>query len=159
MKKTSFLYGIIFILFGLLIIINQFIKINISLWPFLFIIGAFFVSSNLSKNNPGVLIPSTILFLLGIFFIFETSTDWQYSSLGWPTYILIVGISFLVTWIYSKNRNYLVPSIILIIFSAIFYSLSFNNSLIFAVLTIILGFFLIFDSIFKNKNESEKENK
>lgn len=151
MKNFRLVLGFILIILGLIILLNQFLNLNIQIWPLILIIGGIFLASKTDKSTPGVLIPATYSFLLGIFFIFQSYTNWRFSDKNWPTYILIGGISFFTTYLYSKDKNYLFPSFGLIILSAFFYSIALNNKLIISAILIVCGLFFIISSLFKNK--------
>ncbi|MCX8057939.1 MAG: hypothetical protein N3A58_00810 [Spirochaetes bacterium] len=151
MKNNVLLIGILLILCGVVILIDQFFNLRINLWPFILIIGGIFLSTKATKESPGILIPSTYIFLLGIFFLVETYFNWQFASKTWPTYILIAGLSFFTAYLYSKNINYLYPAGAIIFISLIFYSKTINNNIIMGFGLIIIGIIFAVSSIFNKK--------
>jgi hypothetical protein len=88
------------------------------MWPvFPTIVGlslfvGWLVGPNKSKNY-GVMIPAVINTLVGIFFFAFTFGYFEWSQMAqlWPVFPLIVGIAFVVAWLFSGLREWgmLVP--------------------------------------------------
>ncbi|MDX1383535.1 MAG: hypothetical protein R3190_07830, partial [Thermoanaerobaculia bacterium] len=88
-----------------------------NLWPiFPFMFGvAFLVSYFLDdRKDPGLVWPGTFGVLLGTFFflfVFDVF-DWSQMSILWPAYPLMVGLSFVATWLAGRCADVLIPAAI-----------------------------------------------
>jgi hypothetical protein len=89
-----------------------------ALWPvFSTLAGVGFFASWLfsrdKRSSYGVMIPATITFLIGLFFFGFTLGAFAWGDMAylWPVFPLIVGIAFVVTWVFSGFREWglLVP--------------------------------------------------
>lgn len=89
------------------------------MWPiFPILVGcSIFLSwlfSTDKRANHGVMIPVTINVLIGLFFFAFTLGIVPWSAMGflWPVFPLIVGIAFLVAWVFSLFSNWglLIPA-------------------------------------------------
>jgi len=165
MRKNTL--GILLIAIGVLLLLNQFLSLSFPFWPLFLLIPGLALALTVNKNAPGLLIPSTILILLGIFFYFEEVTHWNFSDKTWPTYILIVGMAFIITYLYSRDRGFLIPGSILLFIAFVFYFFVFSDLLLWPILLIVGGILMIINfkgtGIEKKFNEltnkEEKENR
>ena len=150
--------GAILIAFGLLSLAGQIFR-NVNwgtLWPFT-IIGfgmLFFVAMFAGgKQAAGFAVPGTIVGGIGLVLLFQNITQhWESMSYFWTLIILFVGAGIYIMGWYGgdaeqKNSGWRVMKvglILFIIFSAFFEMMfsSFNN-LIFPVLLILLGVYLV----------------
>lgn len=91
-------------------------------WPiFVLLPGlAFEYSYFASGKNPGLLVPGGIMTTLGLLFYFETATDWRFSELTWPVYILAPAVGLWQMYLFSEIRYkaLLIPVGILTLVSA-----------------------------------------
>ncbi|WP_392486189.1 LiaF transmembrane domain-containing protein [Haloimpatiens sp. FM7315] len=158
MKKTSTIWGFVFIAFGAVLLLNQFFPNNIInieyLWPvFVLIPGLSMEIGYFSKKkNPGVLVPGGILTVIGILFFFEVFTDWRFSEYTWPFYLLSVAFGLLQLYLFSKrNKGLLIPiAILTVIALSSFLSMIFNNflgwvdySLVVPIIFILFGVYIL----------------
>lgn len=165
MKNKSYFWGLILIVFGMLIILARVFGIHMlrpwEMWPlFILLPGLGFEFAYFStKRNPGILVPGGILTTIGCLFIFEIMTRWTFSAYTWPIYILAVAIGlFQLYWFGEKQSALLIPIGILTAVAIVsFWSMIFGNffswmnkSLVFPILLIVLGICLI---IRKDKNK------
>ncbi len=150
--------GTILIVFGLLALAGQFLRIMDwgFIWPFIIIgFGALFFLAMVAggKQSAAFAIPASIISGIGLVTLFENITGhWESMSYFWTLIIMFVGIGIYIMGWYSGDANQKrsgwgvmkVGFILFIIFGAFFELLfsSFNN-LIFPVLLIILGIYLI----------------
>ena len=60
------------------------------------------------RGNHGMMIPAVINFLVGIFFFGFTFGFFKWSDMAvlWPVFPLIVGVAFVVAWIFSGLRDW-----------------------------------------------------
>lgn len=151
MNNKKFFWGIIFILIGLLGLINKIFNINLfafgSLWPlFVLIPGLCFEYSYfVKKQNSGLLVPGGILTTIGLLFVFETSTRWNFSMYTWPVYILAPAIGLFQLYIFGgRDKGLLIPVGILTIIAIMsFISIGFGNIFIWLNTSIILPIGLV----------------
>jgi hypothetical protein len=89
-----------------------------ALWPIFptivglsMFVGWFFAPK--TQGSHGIMIPAVINFLVGVFFFGFTFSIFQWSDMAllWPVFPLIVGVAFVVAWIFSGFREWglLVP--------------------------------------------------
>ncbi len=88
-----------------------------TLWPiFPFTLGVAFLASFFGgeSRDPGPVCPGTLGVLLGLFFFAFTLgfLSWEDMGVLWPCFPLIVGLSFLATWLAyrGKQPGLLVPA-------------------------------------------------
>ena len=150
--------GIILVIFGLLALAGQFLRIMDwgFIWPFIIIgFGAMFFVAMVAggKQCAAFAIPGSIISGIGLILLFENITGhWESMSYFWTLIIMFVGIGIYIMGWYGGDENQKrsgwgvmkVSFILFIIFGA-FFELLFSsfNSLIFPVLLIVLGAYLI----------------
>jgi len=141
--------GIFLILLGglfLLIQLNYFDWGNF--WPLIIVcIGlAFMVGFFMDQRNYGLLMPASVLLIIGLLFTYLTLTGWGSMEDLWPTFILAPGIGFLLMALYAPKPNKLwFPGSILIVVATVFYARFWDYLRYWPVILIILGLYLIFD--------------
>lgn len=111
MKKTNSFWGVLFIVAGIVVLLERYTSIEIpsigQLWPlFLLIPGLIFEISYFStRKNPGLLVPGGILTILGLLVLFEIMTNWGYTKYTWPVYLLAVAFGLLQLYIFDKRDS------------------------------------------------------
>ena len=78
---------------------------------------------NYIKNrHEGVLLPATILTLLGAFFLLFTSDYYDWNEMGtvWPIFIIIIGVAFLIVFLASWKWGTLIPASVLLVIGGAF---------------------------------------
>ena len=126
MKKHNALFGILLIFLGSLLLADQIYKIDFfsftNFWPlFILIPGVLLEISFFSlKKEPAVLVLGGIFTTIGLLLIFETSTNWKYSTETWPIYTLGLAIGLFQYYLFSKKNNTLLLFIILLAFVSLF---------------------------------------
>ncbi len=150
--------GTILIVFGLMALAGQFLRFLDwgFLWPFIVIgFGALFFLAMFAggRQSAGFAIPGSIVGGIGLVLLFENITGrWEAMSYFWTLIILFVGIGIYIMGWYGEDVNQKrsgwgvmkVGFVLFVIFGSFFELLfsSFNN-LIFPILLIILGVYLI----------------
>jgi hypothetical protein len=164
MNRKGAFWGVLLIVIGCLLIINQTFNINFfsmaNFWPiFVLIPGLMFEFSYfISRKNPGILVPGGILTTIGLLFFFEILTNWAFTEYTWPIYILAVAIGLFQLYLFSgRPSGLLIPVFILtavasifflgMIFKGIFSWIDF--SLIGPVIFILLGVYILFRALGK----------
>lgn len=167
MNNKKYIFGIALIAIGILGIVDKIFNIRLftmgTLWPiFLLVPGlSFEVAYFTNRKGPGMLVPGGILTTLGLLFLFEEITRWQFSAYTWPIYTLAVAIGlFQLYWYGGKQKALLIPICILsfVTFGA-FFSMIFGNvfhwmnrSLTFPIILVAIGLYMVF----YNKKEEEE---
>jgi hypothetical protein len=159
MNRKGAFWGVLLIVIGCLLIINQTFDINFfsmtNFWPlFILIPGLMFEFSYfISRKNPGVLVPGGILTTIGLLFFFEILTDWTLAEYTWPVYILAVAIGLFQLYLFSgRPSGLLIPVFILTAVASIsFLGMIFGNvlawidfGLVGPVIFILLGLYILF---------------
>ncbi len=158
MKKSSYLWGTALILLGVFLILNNIFHIEFFsmryLWPlFILVPGLMFeLDYFINHRNSGQLVPGGILTTIGVLFLFQVFTNYQYSSYTWPIYPLSIAIGLFQLYLHTDNsRGLLVPVFIIGGFSLV--SLAalilkdfapwFNEGLIFPAVLILVGIYVL----------------
>ncbi len=85
--------------------------------------------NNTSKKEYGGIIPGVILIVLGILFLLPR-LGVDFGNL-WPTFLLAPGISFIIYYIFSQNKEktsgIMIPGTILVLLSSFFYFQAFSG--------------------------------
>ena len=168
--------GAILIAFGLLALARNFFPTFDwgSLWPFTIIaFGALFFVAMVAggKQAAALAIPGSIISGIGLIMLFQTITDhWESMSYFWALIIMFVGVGIYIMGWYAGDANQKrsgfglmkVGFILFIIFGAIFEILIFSsfNNLVFPVLLILLGVYLVLSrsGLFRSKKIEEPSN-
>lgn len=158
--------GILLILIGVLLLISKLMNFQIYdweyLWPiFVLIPGLMFEAGYfLSGRNAGLLVPGGILTTISILFFFETFTNWQYSDITWPIYILSVAIGLYQLYLFGgRDRGVFIAASILGIIFIICASFTFtdrifpwfNSNYVFPVILILIGIYMLLCHSHKKK--------
>ncbi|HPB47789.1 MAG: hypothetical protein KBG82_00770 [Spirochaetes bacterium] len=142
--------GIILLILGVLLLLSYMYNWKIELWPYSILVLGIFFFIMAGKTNPDLYIPATMLILSSLFFIYNIFTNWQNHNKLWPSYILMVSISFFVATFLGKQKSFLAGAFILLIVSLCLFFVAFKVLTFWPVLLIILGLWIILDkNIFK----------
>ncbi|HEU4744984.1 MAG TPA: DUF5668 domain-containing protein [Anaerolineales bacterium] len=168
--------GAILIAFGLLALARNFFPIFDwgSIWPFAIIaFGALFFVAMVAggKQAAGFAVPGSIISGIGLVLLFQNITGhWESMSYFWALIIMFVGMGIYMMGWYGGDTNQKrsgfglmkVGFILFIIFGAIFEILIFSsfNNLVFPVLLILLGVYLVLSrsGLFGGKKTEEPSN-
>ena len=151
--------GTILIVFGLLALAGQFFRlVNWGfIWPFI-VIGfgvLFFLAMFMGGRSAAAFaIPGSIIGGIGLILLFQNITQhWESMSYFWTLIVMFVGIGIYIMGLYGGDANQKqagrrvmkVGFILFVIFGAFFEIILFHsfNNLVFPVLLIILGVYLI----------------
>jgi hypothetical protein len=112
-------WGILLLLLGAYLLASQFYEVPgiEHLWPVFLVLGGISLFSEFLRNRQeGVLIPATILALLGVFFFLFTLNyyPWEDMDILWPVFILIPGVAFLVMFLACRRWGVFIPAFILL---------------------------------------------
>ena len=146
MKKRNSLLGIIMIFIGSILVTLQISDMNLlsfsNFWPlFILIPGIMLELSFFSlKKDPATLVLGGIFTTTGLLFIFQTSTNWQYSTEPWSiyTFSLAIGLFQYYLFIFKEKQIFTILYIFTILCVYIFFcNKLFRKSLYLAYLWII----------------------
>lgn len=162
-KVGMVISGAIFIGVGILfLVVNVIPHLSIGkLWPlFMLIPVAILVTVWIQdkERSAGVVLPIIILFFYCGYFLWLNFTTWAYTATSWPNFLIGPGLGFLGLYFVTKKGEYLIPSFILLLLSAVFYAAIIENTWIVGILLIAMGLILILKPLFlKKKNPDPQE--
>ena len=163
MKKRNSLFGIFLIFIGSVLVADQIYDINFlrfsTFWPlFILIPGILLELSFFSlRKEPAILVLGGLLTTTGLLFIFETSTNWKYSTGTWPIYTLGLAIGLFQYYLFSKKNKALLFFIFLLTFVSVFsFGINFLGNvytwltygLLLPCLIIVIGIYVFIKNIF-----------
>jgi len=156
--KPNLYLGIFLIITGLFILLiqNSHFTWGYS-WPLIVIAAGllFFIGFFINKENYGLLMPGSILLIIGILFLYFTQMGWYHIEDLWPTFILAPGVGFFMMCFFGSKKNKLwIPGTILVLLAIIFYAQFCYYFRYWPVILILLGLYLIFSET-KNKKITE----
>ncbi len=159
-KQSNIFLGIFLILAGIFFLLIQLGKIHwVNFWPIILIfLGLLFlVTFVIDRRNYGLLMPGTILTLVGLLFLYMTFKDWYCMEALWPTFVLAPGIGFWLMHLLGPKSNQLwIPGTILILVSIVFYAQIWYYFNLWPLLLIIAGIYLLLT--YKREKTSRTEN-
>lgn len=163
MKKRNSLFGIFLIFIGSVLLADQIYNINFlsfsNFWPLFILVPGILleVSFFILKKEPSILVLGGLLTTTGLLFIFETSTNWQYSTETWPIYTFGLAIGLFQYYLFSKKNKTLLLFTFLLAFTSVFsFAVNFLGNtytwltygLILPCLIIVIGFYVFLKNIF-----------
>jgi len=155
MKKINYLFGLLLLFIGVLLILANFGVIKIgwdNLWPlFLLIPGIVFeLSYFIYRKDAGLLVPGGILITYGLLFSVNVIYGWHLMENLWPIFPLGVAIGLLQLFLFGgREKGLLIPVGILGVISLFFLI----NNLLFVDFRLLAGILLMLIGIwviFKN---------
>ncbi|MBN2008450.1 hypothetical protein JW960_03790 [candidate division KSB1 bacterium] len=171
-NQRSIMPGIILILIGAYLLLNQLDVINIywsDVYPVvILVIGLSLVILSIRKQNHGAIFWGTIFTLIGVMFGLRNFgiMPYYYMDELWPAFLLIIGFAFVMLFVVNpRDWGVLIPGGILLFLGMIF--LFRNLELYWArdilvtywpLVLILIGGLIIWDS-FQKKSKQELENK
>jgi hypothetical protein len=147
--KIGFLvFGGILVGLGILFLVTNIIPfLSVErLWPlFLMVPVAILVAVWLQggKRAAGVVLPIVILIFYCGYFLWLNFTTWFNVDTTWPNFILGPGLGFLGLFIVTRKWEYLIPSSILLLLTAVFYATIIENTIFVGILLVVLGLVFI----------------
>jgi hypothetical protein len=123
MDRRSVFPGILLILLGIVFLLPNFMDVRVGdLWP-VFLLGpglAFFIMFTRDKKNYGLLMPATILTVMGLMF-FGTTLRMTSMETIWPMFVIAPGLGLFLMYLLGKReKGLLVPAGILICVGLVF---------------------------------------
>lgn len=163
MKRNETAIGLILVIMGAIAILDNFFHIKIfsmaRLWPLIILLPGLLLEYTYARTRtlPAILIPGGILTSLGIFFLFNTYTNWRFAGYTWPFYPLTFAIGLYQYYRFAgKPKPLLIPIYIISIFCGISFTAIFftwlNRRFFAAIVLVIVGLYLLLKSTF-TKND------
>ncbi|MEE9526016.1 MAG: hypothetical protein V3V78_05415 [Candidatus Woesearchaeota archaeon] len=106
-KRTLSVLAVILILIGLVITLENFNVIDglSSHWPiFLLILGTGFSLLFTQKKDPVMMWLGSLFVFLGLFFYYLNYNSWYSLAVLWPVFLGIIGISFILSGLFTQNK-------------------------------------------------------
>lgn len=123
MKRNNGFIGVLLIAVGIVILllrglfgIKLFEFNSMDFWVFIvLLVGlSFELAFFITGSKPGLLIPGGIITTIGLLFMFEVTTDWNFAEYTWPVYILSVAVGLFQMYLFSRReRGLLIASLII----------------------------------------------
>lgn len=118
MNKNNSFAGLILIVVGIIVLLLRAVGIKLfefgpsDFWVFIvLLIGlSFELGFFLTGKAPGLLIPGGIFTTIGLLFLFEVGTDWNFAAYTWPIYIIAVAVGLLQMYLFSRREKGLLIS-------------------------------------------------
>ena len=153
MKKINYLFGLLLLFIGVLLILANFGEIEIvweNLWPlFLLIPGILFeLSYFIYRKDAGLLVPGGILITYGLLFLVNAIYGWHLMDNLWPIFPLGVAIGLFQLYLFGgREKGLLIPVGILGAVSLFFLInnlLYVDFRLLAGILLVLIGIWVIF---------------
>jgi len=160
MKKINYIFGLLLLFIGAMLILSNFGVIEIvwdNLWPlFLLIPGIVFeLSYFIYRKDAGLLVPGGILITYGLLFLVNVIYGWHLMENLWPIFPLGVAIGLFQLYLFGeREKGLLIPVGILGAISLFFLI----NNLVFIDFRLLAGILLVLIGIwiiFKKAKSSE----
>ena len=162
-KIGMVVFGAIIVGVGILFLVGNLIPhLSIGkLWPlFMLIPVAILITVWIQdrEKSAGVVLPIIILLFYCGYFLWLNFTTWAYTATSWPNFLIGPGLGFLGLFFVTKKSEYIVPSFILLLLSAVFYAAIIENTWIIGILLVAMGLLLILKPLlFKDKKTGTVE--
>ncbi len=160
MKISDLIVGLALIILGSIFLFENFgiIEFDFSrIWPVIVVFAGagFWVGFLRSRKDYALIMPGTILIIIGLIFWFCAQYGWWYMEDLWPFFLFGPGLGFLLMYVLGeKETGFLIPGTILIGLSLIFI-LRFSHFLNYWPLILIgVGLYMIYKHS-KSKTDSE----
>ncbi len=146
-KRTNLIWGVFLIVIGIIFLIGTLSSVGMGkIWPiFPLTVGlAFWVAYFHDRENPGLLMPGSILVVISILFFYCTFSDWGRMETLWPFFIIAPAVGFFAMYFGgAKDQGLLLPAGVLLGVGVIFLLLSSWLGNYWPVFVIIGGIILI----------------
>ena len=146
-KQRPLLPGIILIWVGALFLVANFADISLSdVWPEVIIAlsAVFFVVGFRDRTKFGLLMPATILLIVGGIFVACEREGWYLMQFLWPLFILAPGLGFFMLFLFgNKDRSLLIPGGILTGLGFIFLLQQQGYARLWPLILIVVGLVLV----------------
>jgi hypothetical protein len=169
-RKISLITGTILVLLGIVMYAIKYFDFGFDIgihWPtILCLFGAvFLIAFFIAKmENSAFMFVGSLLFLLGLLFLYATTNSWIRWPEMSPLTLYIVALSFYITYLIDKKHpdGILITSIVIGIISLLslfVLGLVFNTTLYFSLALILSGILIALHSFVKLETKPQKKRK
>lgn len=153
MKKINYIFGLLLLFIGAMLILSNFGVIEIvwdNLWPlFLLIPGIFFeLSYFIYRKDAGLLVPGGILITYGLLFLVNVNYGWHLMDNLWPIFPLGVAIGLLQLYLFGEREKGLLIPVGILGTISLFFLISnlvfIDFRLLAGILLMLIGIWIIF---------------
>lgn len=145
--KGNMIWGIFLIVIGFVFLIGNISRIGMEiLWPaFPLAVGlAFCIGFIFDRKNVGLLMPGSILVIVGLLFFYCTIFGWDYMANLWPLFIIAPAVGFISVYFGGpRDSGLLIPAGILTGIGIVFLFISHGLGDYWPILLILAGSVLI----------------
>ena len=145
--KESRTAGLVLIIIGIAFLVLNATNVGWQhFWPLLLIIGGigFIVIFLRDRKNYGVLMPASILIVIGGILFAGAWFGWEFMTVLWPLFIAAPGIGFFAMYMFGPHEDgLLVPAFILTGIAAVFLLIEYDKGEYWPVLLILIGLVFI----------------
>jgi len=128
MESRNLTPGLLLIAVGAIILMaNLGFFSLVGFWPLIIILaGIFFLIQWIGdRENHGLLMPATVLTIVGLLFLYCEQYGWWNMSYLWPVFLLAPGFGFILMYLLGEqDRGLLVPGTILLVLGVFFLSIN-----------------------------------
>jgi hypothetical protein len=156
MRQRNLIWGCVLILVGLVFFIGNLNEVGIeSLWPVFPLTAGIglIIGYLLNRQNYGLLMPGTILTIIGLLFFYCEFFGWWRMETLWPFFVIAPGLGFTALYFGGgrKEPGLLVPAGILFATGLFFLLVSVHAGQFWPIFLIIAGIIII---VSKGRNRS-----
>jgi len=128
MESRNIYPGLLVIAAGVVLLLaNLDVFSLVGLWPLLVVfLGVFFFALWVKdRDNYGLLMPATILLVIGLLLLYCENYGWWHMKDLWPVFLLAPGAGFTFMYVLGEQEGgLLVPAVILLVLGIIFLSIN-----------------------------------
>ena len=127
-QNNSLVWGSFLVLAGAVLLVANLSTFDVGeYWPVFIVLGgvAFGIGYLLDRRNYGLLMPGSILFVIGLLFLYCSLIDWEAMEHLWPVFILAPAVGFVAMYFGGeREKGLLVPAGILSLIGLLFLFMS-----------------------------------
>ena len=147
MEPKNVIPGLLLIITGGVILLANIGAFSlVGLWPLLVVLlGIFFFILWLNdRGDYGLLMPATILTIVGILFLYCEQFGWWNMSNLWPVFLMAPGLGFMLMYLFGEQEaGLLIPGTLMLVLGIFFLSINEWAGRWWPVILIILGAILL----------------
>ena len=126
MKSRNRGPGYILILLGLILLVGNLGYFSLlDLWPLLIVLAGvlFFIQWIRDRENYGLLMPASIMIIIGLLFLYCQHYGWYEMKDLWPIFIMAPGVGFILMYLLGEQEaGLLIPGGIMLAIGILFIS-------------------------------------
>jgi hypothetical protein len=159
MKTSDIIMAIALIFFGILFLLDNIGLVSFHLgytWPvFIILTGSvFWIAFFKTREKYGLILPGTIFSIYGLMFLICSLTYWHYMKYLWPGFLIAPGLGFFFLYYFGNRKNgHLIAAGIFSGLGLLFIFAIADIIILWPVLLILVGLYLIFKDKIKNKEK------